>query len=119
MSGATASRVRAVETHAEIGRKIRELMWRDVGLVRTGDGLQDAVHGLTRVARRLRPGGSEIDKLLTVAGLLTSGRRAGKPIFAATTCRHPGRETRRRSATDDDDSRGRLARGRTAHVDPI
>ena len=72
MSGATASRVRAVETHAEIGRKkIRELMWRDVGLVRTGDGLQDAVHGLTRVARRLRSGLSETHNLLTVAGLVT------------------------------------------------
>ncbi|MCH2254346.1 MAG: hypothetical protein MK365_14450 [Vicinamibacterales bacterium] len=71
MSGATASRVRAVETHAEIGREIRELMWRDVGLVRTGDGLQNAVHGLTRVARRLRPGVSETDNLLTVAGLVT------------------------------------------------
>ena len=27
MSGATASRVLAVETHAEIGREIRELVW--------------------------------------------------------------------------------------------
>ena len=43
----------------------------DVGLVRTGDGLQNAVHGLTRVARRLRRGVSETDNLLTVAGLVT------------------------------------------------
>lgn len=57
--------------HAEIGREIRELMWRGVGLVRTGNGLQNAVHGLSRVARRLGPGVSETHNLLTVAGLVT------------------------------------------------
>ena len=46
-------------------------MWRDVGLVRTGDGLQDAIHGLAGVARRLGPGSSETHNMLTVAGLVT------------------------------------------------
>ena len=43
----------------------------DVGLVRIGDGLQNAVHGLIRVARRLGPGVFETHNLLTVAGLVT------------------------------------------------
>ena len=62
--------------HAEIRREIRDLMWRDVGLVRTGDGLQRAVHGLIGVARRLGPGSSETHNLLTVAGLVTQAAYA-------------------------------------------
>ena len=57
--------------HREIRSEIRDLMWRDVGLVRTGDGLQDAIHGLAGVARRLGPGSSETHNMLTVAGLVT------------------------------------------------
>ena len=62
--------------HAEIRREIRDLMWKEVGLVRTGDGLQHAVHGLRGLARRLGPGSSETHNLLTVAGLVTQAAYA-------------------------------------------
>ena len=55
----------------ELQREIRDLMWTDVGLVRTADGLQHAVNGLIRVARRLGAGSSETHNLLTVARLVT------------------------------------------------
>ena len=61
------------EEHAdtEIRRAIRDLMWSEVGLVRTAGGLQHAVEGLSRIAHRLGPGASETHNLLTVAGLVT------------------------------------------------
>ena len=62
--------------HDEIRGDIRDLMWRDVGLVRTGDGLRQAVHGLIQVARRLGPGSSETHNLLTVAGLVAQAALA-------------------------------------------
>ena len=62
--------------HAEIRREIRDLMWKEVGLVRTGDGLRHAVHGLRGLARRLGPGSSETHNLLTVAGLVTQAAYA-------------------------------------------
>ena len=57
--------------HAEIRRDIRDLMWHDVGLVRTADGLRHAVNELSVVARRLGPGSSETHNLLSVAVLVT------------------------------------------------
>jgi len=57
--------------HAEIRRDIRDLMWNDVGLVRTADGLRHAVNELSVVARRLGPGSSETHNLLSVAVLVT------------------------------------------------
>ena len=58
-------------TDAEIRRDIRDLMWSEVGLVRTAAGLQRAVDSLARMARRLGPGVSETHNLLTVAELVT------------------------------------------------
>ena len=57
--------------HAEIRRDIRDVMWDEVGLVRTAGGLQHAVEGLVRIAHRLGPGSSETHNLLTVARLVT------------------------------------------------
>ena len=57
--------------HAEIRREIRDVMWGEVGLVRTAGGLQHAVESLVRLAHRLGPGSSETHNLLTVAGLVT------------------------------------------------
>ena len=57
--------------HAELRREIRDVMWDEVGLVRTAGGLQHAVEGLVRIAHRLGPGSSETHNLLTVARLVT------------------------------------------------
>jgi len=57
--------------HAEFRREIRDVMWDEVGLVRTAGGLQHAVEGLVRIAHRLGPGSSETHNLLTVARLVT------------------------------------------------
>ena len=57
--------------HAEIRREIRDVMWDEVGLVRTAGGLQHAVEGLVRIAHRLGPGSSETHNLLMVARLVT------------------------------------------------
>ena len=64
------------QADAEIRRDIRDLMWSEVGLVRTAGGLQHAVDGLIRIARRLGPGSSETHNLLTVAGLVTQAALA-------------------------------------------
>jgi len=55
---------------SEFRRDIRDLMWNDVGLVRTADSLQRALEGCARIARRLGPGASETHNLLAVAGLV-------------------------------------------------
>ena len=57
--------------HSEIRCEIRDLMWGEVGLVRTAGGLQHAVEGLVRLAHRLGPGSSETHNLLTVARVVT------------------------------------------------
>ena len=56
--------------HAEIRRDIRDVMWDEVGLVRTADGLQRAVGCFERISRRLGPGFSETHNLLAVARLV-------------------------------------------------
>ena len=62
--------------HGEIRGEIRDLMWRDVGLVRTQDGLQQAIQGLAGIGRRLGPGSSETHNLLMVAGAITEAAYA-------------------------------------------
>ncbi len=49
----------------------RALMWRDVGLVRSREGLLRAIQELERLAARLGPGSSEAHNLLTVASAIT------------------------------------------------
>jgi len=56
---------------ADIRQEIRGLMWREVGLVRTGDGLRRAASALEGIRCRLGPGASEAHNLLTVGGLIT------------------------------------------------
>ena len=58
------------ELHAEIRREIRDVMWGEVGLVRTAASLQHAGERFERIARRLGPGCSETHNLLAVAGLV-------------------------------------------------
>ncbi len=52
---------------SDIGAAIRDLMWNDVGLVRTHARLQRAIRELARLAVELGPGYSETHNLLTVA----------------------------------------------------
>lgn len=54
----------------ELRREVRDLMWTDVGLVRTAQGLERAVAGCAGIARRLGPGSSETHNLLAIAGLV-------------------------------------------------
>ncbi len=55
---------------AKIRRDIRDVMWSEVGLVRTADSLRHALGCFTQISRRLGPGASETHNLLTVAGLV-------------------------------------------------
>ena len=57
---------------AEIRRELRDLMWDEVGLVRTADSLQHAVERVDRMARRLGPGWSETHNMLAVARLIAT-----------------------------------------------
>ena len=66
------------ELHTTVRSQIRDLMWSKVGLVRTADGLQDAVHGLIGIAQRLGPGFSETHNLLATAGEVTRAAFARK-----------------------------------------
>jgi len=62
--------------HGEIRGEIRDLMWRDVGLVRSQDGLQQAIQGLAGIGRRLGPGSSETHNVFLVAGAITQAAYA-------------------------------------------
>ncbi len=71
------------DAHAEIRGEIRDLMWRDVGLFRTGDGLQQAIHGLIGIRRRLGLGSSETHNLLLVALSVTQAAYARRDSCGA------------------------------------
>jgi L-aspartate oxidase len=64
--------------HVDIRREIRDLMWSEVGLVRTTAGLRRAIARLIRLAHRLGPGWSETHNLLAVAGAVTHAAFARK-----------------------------------------
>jgi L-aspartate oxidase len=51
-------------------RRLRTLMWDHAGLVRTGDGLRDALDEIETLRRELPEGASEARNLATVAGLV-------------------------------------------------
>lgn len=57
-------------TRARIRAGIRDVMWRDVGLVRSEPGLSRAMRELARMATSLGSGASETHNLLTVATLV-------------------------------------------------
>ena len=56
---------------SDVGAAIRQLMWTDVGLVRSQGGLQRAIGELDQIAMRLGAGSSELHNLLTVARAVT------------------------------------------------
>jgi L-aspartate oxidase len=88
------------DAHAEIRCEVRDLMWRDVGLVRTEDGLQQAIQGLIGIGRRLGPGSSETHNLLVVAGLVTQaayGRRDSRGVHFRAD--HPSDPSRGHQST--------------------
>jgi L-aspartate oxidase len=58
------------DAHARIRAKLRGVMWRDVGLVRSEGRLSRAIHELRRLGRGLGPGASETHNLLAVAELV-------------------------------------------------
>ena len=59
------------EVQAETRRETRDVMWGEVGLVRTAGSLRHAGECFERIARRLGPGSSETHNLLTIARLVT------------------------------------------------
>ena len=55
---------------ATIRRDIRDVMWSEVGLVRTAESLQHALGCFERISRRLGPGSSETHNMVAVASLV-------------------------------------------------
>jgi L-aspartate oxidase len=65
-----------LQTDAGAMARLRAVMWRDVGLLRTRDGLQRALAEIEDVAAALAPGHSELHNLSTVAALLATAALA-------------------------------------------
>ena len=75
--------------HAEARRLIRDVMWDEVGLVRTAGSLQHAGERFERIARQLGPGSSETHNLLTVATLVAKAaldRRESRGAHFRSDC---------------------------------
>jgi L-aspartate oxidase len=51
-------------------------MWENVGLVRTGDGLREALRGIEALAAAVPPGAAETRSLVTVARLVATAALA-------------------------------------------
>jgi L-aspartate oxidase len=55
---------------ASVATELRQLMWERAGLVRTGEGLREALARIDELERRLPAGGGEARNLVTVARLV-------------------------------------------------
>ncbi len=62
--------VTELTTGHELAARLRRLMWDKVGLVRTGEGLRDALDEIDDVVAALPEGVSEVRNLATVARLV-------------------------------------------------
>jgi L-aspartate oxidase len=55
---------------SDLQAQLRQLMWDEAGLVRTGEGLRKALEGIDAVDRRMPAGAGELRSLVTVARLI-------------------------------------------------
>jgi L-aspartate oxidase len=72
------------EASAEAQSGLRRLMWEKAGLVRTDEGLREALAGIEALAGSIPPGAGTARNLATVARLVATAARA-RPEAAART----------------------------------
>jgi L-aspartate oxidase len=61
---------------AAVEAALRRLMWEKAGLVRTGEGLRQALKGIEALAAAVPPGAAEVRSLVTVARLVATAALA-------------------------------------------